>query len=199
MTEAITQNKLTFEEALNYDDGTNNRYEWVDGELVTLPPESEANDFIANHLFLLLSIARIENPRLIRHHTCILEVPVLQPGQSRNRYPDLVILREEHLQLTTRQLAITQEMPPPKLVVEVVSPGKANRKRDYQEKRKQYAARGISEYWIVDPDDQIVLVLRLASGAYQTVGQFQGRDRIISPAFPTLELTAEQILHPVFK
>jgi Uma2 family endonuclease len=32
-----TRKKLTFEEYLDYDDGTDNRYELVDGELVALP------------------------------------------------------------------------------------------------------------------------------------------------------------------
>ena len=199
MTQAIPKpkTKLTFEEYLTYDDGTDNRYELVDGELVALPPESEANDFIANHLFLLLSIAKIANPRLIRLHTCILEVPVLRAGQPQNRYPDLVVIQKEHLQLTSQQLAIKRDMPPPRLVVEVVSPGKVNRQRDYEEKREQYAARGIPEYWIVNPYDQVVIVLRLEAGAYTEVGRFQAGERIISPGFSVLELTAEQVLNPV--
>ena len=88
------------------------------------------------------------------------------------------------------------------LVVEVVSPGKANRERDYTAKRAQYAARGIPEYWILDPDDQVVIVLRLEAGAYVEVGQFRGsvgeaslqENRILSPSVPGLTLTAEQVL-----
>jgi Uma2 family endonuclease len=52
-------------------------------------------------------------------------------------------------------------MPPPRLVVEVVSPGKTNIDRDYRYKRSQYQARGIAEYWIVDPITQRVTVLTL--------------------------------------
>jgi Uma2 family endonuclease len=40
---------------------------------------------------------------------------------------------------------ITEDMPAPLLVVEVVSPGKANEDRDYRYKRSEYAARGIAE------------------------------------------------------
>jgi Uma2 family endonuclease len=54
----------TFEEYLSYDDGTGDRYQLIDGELVALPPESEANDYIANHLFLVFANAGIP-PRLI--------------------------------------------------------------------------------------------------------------------------------------
>ena len=38
--------KLTFEEYLTYEDDTDNRYELIDGELITLPPESEPNNAI---------------------------------------------------------------------------------------------------------------------------------------------------------
>ena len=200
MTQAITKPKpkLTFEEYLDYDDGTENRYELVDGELVALPPESGRNARIAKCLFLMLVTSGLVSGELVDYN-CELQVPVLQPGQAANRYPDLVILRKEHIELTDKRLTITLTMPPPDLVVEVVSPGKANRDRDYTAKREQYAARGIPEYWIADPDDQVVIVLQLKAGAYVEVGRFQGSERIISPGFPALELTAEQVLHPVFK
>jgi Uma2 family endonuclease len=84
-------------------------------------------------------------------------------------------------------------MPPPRLVMEIVSPGKTNRDRDYLNKRAQYAAIAVTEYWIVDPKTQSILVLVLENGSYQEVGQFQDGDRIISPLFSSLSLAAEQV------
>jgi Uma2 family endonuclease len=84
-------------------------------------------------------------------------------------------------------------MPPPRLVVEVVSPGKTNRDRDYINKRSQYGAIGVDEYWIIDPQAQTVLVLSLTGEEYQEVGQFQGKEAIVSIAFAELVLTAEQV------
>lgn len=193
MTQAITppQSKLSFPEYLAYDDGTDNRYELTDGELIALPPESGLNIEIANLLFVAL--IRLLDPRLVRLFSCELQVD----GTVKNRYPDLVVLQPEHLQLTRRRSTITFDMPPPELVVEVVSPGKVNRQRDYDDKRKQYAARGIPEYWLVDPQDRVVIVLRLQSGSYLEVGQFRGSDRILSPRFPTLDLTAEHLFAPL--
>ena len=196
MTQAVTKPKLTFEEYLVYDDGTENRYELVDGELIALPPESGKNIRIAFWLAIqlanLIGFARVSN-------NCELQVPVLGPGYAANRYPDVVVLREEHIELTETRMTITLNMPPPVLVVVVVSPGKANRERDYSAKREQYAARGIPEYWIADPDDRVVLVLQLNAGHYQEVGQFRGKARVLSPGFPELTLTAEQILRPGFQ
>jgi Uma2 family endonuclease len=79
------------------------------------------------------------------------------------------------------------------LVVEVVSPGKPgtdNYDRDYIPKRQEYATRGIPEYWIVDPDRAVVLVLTLTDGKYQEQA-FTGSQPIGSPSFLNLNLTAE--------
>lgn len=51
----------------------------------------------------------------------------------------------------------------------------------------------LAEYWLVDPQQAIVVVLTLVAGLYEEA-LFKGSDRIISPTFPNLELTAAQIL-----
>lgn len=81
-------------------------------------------------------------------------------------------------------------MPPATLVVEVVSPGKANEDWDYRYKRSEYAARGISEYWIVDPQINAVTVLILIDGFYEET-RFTGNILIVSNIFPELQLTPE--------
>lgn len=184
----------SFEEYLEYDNGTDRRYELVDGELIELPPESESNDFIARYLLFQFASSGIASLRLIVIHICQVQVPVLQAGDPQNRYPDLVILREQHLELTQQQLTITMTMPPPRLVVEVVSPGDKNRHRDYNRKREQYAKLGIPEYWLIDPEQQVVIVLELEQGKYREVGTFRGDDRLTSPTLCELQLTADQIL-----
>lgn len=87
-------------------------------------------------------------------------------------------------------------MPPPRFVLEVVSPGQTNRYRDYVCKRDQYAAIGIPEYVIVDPEEQTVTVLVLEQRNYREVGCYRGDQRIISPTFPDLALTVNQIFCP---
>lgn len=87
-------------------------------------------------------------------------------------------------------------MPAPMLVVEVVSNSdtdKKSRDRDYTEKRAEYAARGIPEYWIMDPIGTLVTVCILEGSVYR-VAEFQDDEPILSPAFPALKLTAAQIL-----
>jgi len=192
VTQAQSQ-KLTFEEYLNYRDDTDNRYELIDGALVPLPPESGFNDFIARYLFALFFVRGIVPLQLMSLGKCELQVPVLRSNDAQNRYPDFVVLREEHWQLTQTRLTITIDMPPPRFVVEIVSPGKENEERDYISKRAQYAARGIPEYWIVNPARSNVMVLQLDGKEYREVGTFSGTEQIISPTFPNLELRAEQV------
>ena len=46
----VVTNKLTLDEYFAYDDGTENRYELVDGELILMPPETDYNNLIALYL-----------------------------------------------------------------------------------------------------------------------------------------------------
>lgn len=167
------------------------RCEYWDGELVELMTESGRNDDIS--LFIQFALVAIGIPfRLIRPHSCEVEMI----GKPKNRFPDLTILDPVHLPLIETRLTITLKMPPPRLLIEVVSPGnesKDNYKRDYFAKRDQYAAIGVPEYWIVDPAREWVMIGTLTQGAYlfQT---FMGDKLIVSATFPELNLTAEQVL-----
>jgi Uma2 family endonuclease len=92
---------------------------------------------------------------------------------------------------------VTRDMPPPRLLAEVVSPGNENSpnyKRDYQAKAQQYAEIGVPEYWLIDPDRAIVSVGILADAVYQFT-QFTANQTILSPTFPSLTLTVEQVLN----
>jgi Uma2 family endonuclease len=179
----------TFADFLAYDDGTERYYEWTNGELIEVPPESDENVIIARALDRALS--DIVDFRRVRAHQLALEMP----GQPRNRFPDLTVLRPEQPEQlqSLGQSAITLEMAPPLLVVEVVSPGVENARRDYIEKRNQYEWRGIPEYWIVDPHQGRVTVLAMVGGAYQET-LFEGAARVVSPTFHDWRLTVDEML-----
>jgi Uma2 family endonuclease len=185
----LATKKLTFEEYLAYDDGTDTRYELVNGELAVMPPESRLNARIA--MFLISEFLKFVPFRLI----CCKDTEIEISGRfAQTRLPDIMILSEElDAILGDARSTITRDMPPPRLVVEVVSPGQESSDRDYRYKRSEYASRGINEYWIVDPMQQMVTVLTLVSGLYE-VQEFRGGDRLSSAMFPELMLTAAQIL-----
>jgi Uma2 family endonuclease len=186
---AIATQKLTLEEYLVYDNGTDTQYELIDGELVAMPPESDRNNLIA--LYLLTEFLKFVPIKLIRHKDTEI---VVRANRTHVRLPDLMILTKELLSaLGGKRATITQDMPSPALVVEVVSPGKINEDRDYRDKRSEYAARGIFEYWIIDPQKEQVTVLTLVDGFYQEA-LFQEDEAIMSITFPLLKLTAKQVL-----
>ncbi|UBF26094.1 Uma2 family endonuclease [Kovacikia minuta CCNUW1] len=184
---------ITLEEYLTYDDGTDARYELVDGVLVEMPTESPLNILIAR--FLLVHFVQMGIP--IERVGNKQQIAVKSPKVT-VREPDLMIHSEASAAaiLTQKQALLNLDMPAPILVIEVVSPGdpgSQNYDRDYVDKRNEYAARGIHEYWIVDPDRQMVLVLTLAANQYQET-QFTGTQSIHSPLFPNLNLSVEQLL-----
>ena len=213
--------RLTLDEYLAYDDGTDNRYELVDGKLILMPPETDRNNLIA--LYLLAEFLKLVPIQLIRHKDTEI---VVTGNRTRVRLPDLMILTEELLAaIGGRRATITPDMPSPALVVEVVSPGKVNEDRDYRYKRcsavlgsqsvaevpsvvgtgavspmsdciktrSEYAARGILEYWIVDPQREKVTVLSLVDGLYEET-VFEGDRAIISTVLPNFQSSVTKVL-----
>jgi Uma2 family endonuclease len=193
MTVAKSTQFKSFEEYLATDPAAlpEGRYEYWHGELVPVMTESGFNALLANCLFLALVNAGVPIA-VLRPHSCEIEVP----GLPRTRFPDLTVLAEEHVALIERRERVTRDMPPPRLLVEVVSPGdedSENYQRDYVQEACQYAAILVPEYWIIDPDRAVVLVGLLTNGEYQ-FQTFMGNQQIVSPTFPSFSLTAEQVL-----
>jgi Uma2 family endonuclease len=195
MTQATAQFR-TFEEyaALDPSGLPEGNYELVNGVIVEMGAENDRNVLIAGFLFSVL--LQFVPHYLLRRGT---EIRVSSKLVT-SRYPDLMVVTEEIHQALRRNARslVDLNLPAPALVVEVVSPGKPgseNYDRDYVHKPKEYASRNIPEYWRIDPDRSVVsvLVLSHASGRYTEVA-FQGGEAIVSPTFPTLNLTAHQIL-----
>ena len=195
MTQTVAPKTFaTLEEYLSYDNETDARYELVDGVLVEMGAEHRLNEKIA--LWLLTQFLKCVPIDRIARGT---QISVSSPSITA-RNPDLMVLTAELDQLLTqkKQSLITPEMPPPLLVVEVVSPGEPgtdNYDRDYVEKPREYAERGIPEYWIIDPYQCQITVLRLEKGIYIEVGVFRTDEAIVSPEFPELDLSADWVLN----
>ena len=179
---------MTLEEYLIYDDGTDIVCELVNGELIAMPPESYQNQQVA--ISLLIYFAQLGIPtRLLRNQIAI----AVTGGRATVRIPDLTVISEDlALQLQENNSSIIlADMPPPNLVVEVVSPNQD--KRDYRYKRSEYAARQIPEYWIVDPILNKVTILELVEGLYEEQ-VYIGEESIKSPLLGSLALTAQSVL-----
>ncbi|CAC5345065.1 MULTISPECIES: Uma2 family endonuclease [Planktothrix] len=181
--------KLTFEEYLTYDDGTDNRYELEDGVLIPMTPASPIHSDIIGFLFICFY-------QEIQRQNLDLKVKQGDVGIrtrfSRSRQPDIAIIQaEDWRRLRQFKKSAILEVPA-LLVVEVVSPGEDNENRDYVKKMTEYEEFGIAEYWIIDPLIEQVMINFLMNGSYQNT-IFTGEQRMISQLFPDLNLTVEQI------
>ena len=183
-----TQPKLNFEQYLNYDDGTDNRYELVDGQLKLMNPPTLLHIRIAKFLERQFD-SEIE--RLGYPWEAFREVGQ-QTEEDSARLPDVLVVPLELAETLMNQSAVLRV--PSLLVVEIVSP--SSKADDYKEKLEEYQKLGIPEYWIVNPEskrDKRVTLHQLQNQVYQKQ-EYRGSQRIISITFPELNLTAEQVL-----
>jgi Uma2 family endonuclease len=113
-------------------------------------------------------------------HVRFAPLPVrLWPGKVRE--PDLIYMSAAHADRIGRYWGA------PDLAVEILSKGTEH--KDRETKRGEYAKAGIAEYWIVDPEDKKVELLRLgASGMYETAAILGTQDHLTSALFPGFSL-----------
>lgn len=185
MTTTPTKTKLTFEDYLAYDDGTDNRYELEDGELILMNPPTGRHALIVYFLVntFIAEITRLQLP------WAAMQLIGVRTAPRRSRLPDICIVPLEEIRDKLDVSAVIES--DAVLAVESVSPDSV--KRDYRFKRAEYASFGIPEYWIVDPTEQRVTLLLLVEGLYEET-VYRGDDRIQSQTFPELILTVNQIL-----
>lgn len=193
----IAAKKLTFQEYLDFCETSQQRYELVRGELRLMTPPTWLHYRIAKFLERAFDdeIARLQYPWFV------VQGAGQQTTDDTSRLPDVSIVPLDAIEHCLDQTAVLTIAA--LLVVEVVSDSTAL--QDYREKVTEYQNKGIREYWIADPDPfgaakyigspkrPTVSVYSLVDGVYQ-VKRFQGSDRIVSPTFPALQLTAEQVL-----
>lgn len=206
MTSAAVKSKLTFEEYIDFCAQTEERYELVRGKLIQMNPPIVLHYRIAKFLEQVLDAAIVEQFGTDQWET------FREAGQrtedDSSRLPDVAIVSQAEADALLDQTAVFQA--PSLLVVEIVSPSSAS--EDYSDKLREYEARKVPEYWVVDPKglgaakyvgfpkQPTVSIYRLVNGKYTLLddnGQsrrFRGSDRIDSPTFPALDLTAAQIL-----
>ena len=185
---------LSLEDYLSYNDGTDRRYELVNGELIAMSQPKGQHGAITEFLndqfraeiqaqglawVSKQGFIAIESPRGGRWDTA--------------RIPDVTVATLEQWQgMLDREAIIRLNESPPFLVVEVVS--ESTRRTDYRSKRVEYNLLEIREYWIVDPLKKQVVVLQLVDDLYEET-VVVGDELIESTIFPGLQLSAQQVLN----
>ena len=128
-------------EAMPHGDG--NRYEIIEGELFVSCSAGLTHQRVVSNLFTLfvLFLEKDGVGEILTNAGVIL-------SKFSAVIPDLVIFLNE-----TSDTIITGDRltGPTDLVIEVISPGSANSRRDRVDKLRLYSKHGVPEYWIVDP------------------------------------------------
>jgi Uma2 family endonuclease len=185
----ISIERLTFAEYLNYNDGSDRRYELVNGELIPMSLGT------GQHGAIIKSVERSLETEIASQNLDWVVLPGLVGIRSPRggkwdtcRIPDLVVIPSEQWRaLATREAVIEFTESPPILVVEVVS--ESTKTTDYRAKRSEYSILDIAEYWIIDPLLGKFTVFTLDDGWYEPA-EFQGDDLIRSSIFPALRESA---------
>lgn len=189
----LTAQRMTLQDYLNFDDGTDTRYELVDGILTEMGAEADINIVIDSFLFSIFL-------KFVPYYCIRKGTEIAVAGTYANTwFPDLMVLTQQGATALadSKRSIVMFDMPAPALVVEVVSNSdtdKASRERDYVRKRAEYAQRGIPEYWIIDPVAEIVWILTLVNKVYQEK-KYVGAQQLASHVFSKLELNAMQVLN----
>jgi Uma2 family endonuclease len=197
MTIALSP-KLTFAEFIRTCP-MEGRYEFVEGEIVRIlatPQHDNVADFLAKRLDRETDRMGLD----YRVSGRISIVTTTDAGVEHSRNPDVSVVTKAVW--NANLLAYRPLREPLQLAIEVVS---SNWEDDYIDKLAEYERAGVSEFWIVDylalgsrsllgsPKVPTFFVYSLVDGAY-VARQFRADEAIISPTFPALSLTFNQVL-----
>lgn len=168
-----------------FDGDRSKRYEIIDGELfVTRAPHWQHQD-VCGRVVTLLNIWSDEQN---------LGRAAINPGivfsESDSVIPDVVWASHKRLaQLLDESGHLTAA---PELVIEVLSIGQTNERRDKEAKLKLYSVQGVHEYWLVDWRGQTVEVYRRESAILKQVALLYRQDELTSPLLPGFRCVVSQ-------
>src|SRR5215467_12237079 len=157
------------------DDGK--RYEIIDGDLYVSKQPHYYHQRVCGRLFSVLDAWSNESGA-----GEVNLAPGLIFASDDDVAPDLVWMSKSRLATALRPDGKLHAAP--ELVIEVLSPGATNERRDREAKLKLYSRRGVLEYWIVDWRAQQVEVYRREEFALRLVATLYPAETLQSPLLP---------------
>jgi Uma2 family endonuclease len=176
MTVATKSTKFTSADLeLMPEDGK--RYELIEGELYVSRQPSVEHQYTCGRLSQFLNEWNDQYGQGV-----VLIAPGLIFAEDDDVAPDVVWISRARLASGLDEKGHLQVAP--ELIVEVLSPGAANERRDRQAKLKLYSRQGVQEYWIVDWMRQHIEVYRREQGALGRVATLYAQDTLETPLLP---------------
>ena len=161
------------------------RYELIEGELFVSRAPGIPHQRVLGNLHFAFALYLKENSlgRLVAGAGAIF-------SDYDAVIPDIVFVRNERWEQVVSGEKFTGA---PDIVIEIVSAGAENRRRDFLVKRQLYGKYGIEEYWIIDTENQYVLIHRLQGQSLELVARLRDSDDITFPLLPGFHCPAGAI------
>jgi len=182
--------KLTYDDFLLFpDDGK--RHELIDGEHYVTPSPNTKHQIVLGALHLLVASWLEQHPIgqvfLAPFDVVFTRFDVVEP--------DLIYMSDER---AAEILTAKNVQGVPDLVVEIGSP--STRKRDETIKKRLYERSGVSEYWTVDPELDVIRVYRLEDGRFARAVELSAEagDVLTTALLPGLEMPLSRVFRVPF-
>ncbi len=160
----------------------NRMVELVNGHVEVLPVPSLLHQFIARLVFLQMH-GFVEQARL----GIVMSAPTrVRISERHFREPDVLFVSQANSRRRQEQFWETAD-----LVVEIISPDDPD--RDFVDKRRDYAAASIAEYWIIDPRKDSIQVLHLRDGEYREVIKYVRTEHAVSRVLKGFRIDVEEL------
>ncbi|HHY22993.1 MAG TPA: type II toxin-antitoxin system Phd/YefM family antitoxin [Clostridiaceae bacterium] len=176
--------KISYEEFLKLTEESENRYEYIDGEVYLLASPSY------DHQSIIMEISNIMynwfKGKECKPLTAPFDVTLLKNDNKNVVQPDIIVICDtENVNEKRRYMGI------PSLVLEVLS--ETTKHKDMLKKLDLYIHSGISEYWIVNPFSKEVYIYYIENKSISEYEVYKGNERAKSIMFKGLDVSLGQI------
>lgn len=186
---------------------TTTELRWTSADLEVLPENGKRYEIIEGELFMS------KQPHWHHQQTCgniyrLLDNWSLETKLGRPNFapgiifaddddvaPDVTWISYERLKTALAEDGKLHEAP--ELVIEVVSPGWQNARRDRETKLKLYSRRGVSEYWVIDWVNKKIEVFRRENAALRLIATLFPADALETPLLPDFKCSVADVFHGV--
>ena len=181
--------RWTIEDLENLEPKETERYELIDGELIVTHAPTWRHQYPASQIHVALGNWSRETGL-----GTALEVPGLVLSRIDGVIPDVIWISWDRLRAS--EDAAGHFTVGPEIVVEVLSPGTENVKRDRETKLGLYSREGVDEYWIVDWQRRTVDVYRRTGESLTLAHSLGGDDVLETPLLPGFSVPLTRIWPP---
>lgn len=182
--------RVSYQEYLKIVEESENRYEYIDGEITLLSSPLYPHQKAIKEIFLQFG-------QWFRHKDCEpltapFDVTLFRLGNQEKVnvvQPDILVICDPEKIDEQGKYHGT-----PALVVEVLSD--STRMRDLVKKLDLYTESGIEEYWIVNTDSAEIYIYRFNSYSLHQIISFKNDEIAQSMVFPGLQVDLAQVFYP---